>query len=155
MQFESRSNAKHTTHHRIDPGLRFVRVERIQLNQSRMQDALKNFFTQPLVIGICIGLIVAIALWVRSIIRIRTFQTEARARQNALQAEITKLQQHLHTQMEIQAKGNESIRQEVADLKTVNANLSQTSRKPSEHSSKSPDAARSAHCTSTKRPFVS
>ncbi len=91
-----------------------------------MQEALKTFFTQPLVMGICIGLVIALAVWIRSLLKTMELKSAARAKEDRLQAEIGKLQNHLHTQMEIQAKGNEGIKQEVTDLKAVNANLTQT-----------------------------
>ncbi|MFT5623146.1 MAG: hypothetical protein ACI9FZ_001076, partial [Bacteroidia bacterium] len=30
-----------------------------------MEDALKNLFSQPIVIGICIGLAIALLVWIR------------------------------------------------------------------------------------------
>lgn len=91
-----------------------------------MQDTLKTFFTQPLVLGMCIGLIVALAIWFRSIAKTMQLKSAARAKEDRFQSEIDSLQKHLHTQMEIQAKGNEGVKQEVAELKKENANLTQT-----------------------------
>jgi hypothetical protein len=91
-----------------------------------MQDALKNLFSQPIVIGLCIGLIIALLIWIRAWFKALSQKSEAAARMDKLQDEITSLQKHLHTQMEINTRGNEAIKQELAKEKEINLNLNQT-----------------------------
>ena len=91
-----------------------------------MQEALINFFTQPLVIGMCIGLSIALAIWIRGVAKAMELKSAAAAKEDRFQSEIEHLQKHLHTQMEITAKGNRSIQEELEKAKEVNANLSQT-----------------------------
>ncbi|MFQ3224641.1 MAG: hypothetical protein ACI8Z5_000892 [Lentimonas sp.] len=91
-----------------------------------MPEALKNLFTQPIVIGICIGLIIALIVWIRAWFKALAQKSDAAARMDKSKDEITSLQKHLHTQMEINTKGNESIKQELAAQKETNLNLTQT-----------------------------
>ncbi|MFT6236088.1 MAG: hypothetical protein ACJAU9_001174, partial [Lentimonas sp.] len=74
-----------------------------------MEDALKNLFSQPIVIGICIGLVIALLVWIRAGIKALTQKSDAAARRDKLEGEIASLQKHLHTQMEINNKGNEAL----------------------------------------------
>lgn len=91
-----------------------------------MQESLINFFTQPMVIGICIGLVIAIAIWIRSASKVMELKSAGAAKEDRFKSEIEHLQKHLHTQMEITAKGNRSVLEELEKAKEINANLSQT-----------------------------
>jgi uncharacterized protein YceH (UPF0502 family) len=90
-----------------------------------MEDALKNLFSQPIVIGICIGLVIALLVWIRAGIKALSQKSDAAARRDKLKDEIANLQKHLHTQMEINTKGNESLKQALATQKETNQNLTQ------------------------------
>lgn len=91
-----------------------------------MQETLINIFTHPMVIGLCIGLVIALYVWFRSIGKAREARRAAAARADELRAQIETLKTHLHTQMEITAKGNESLKDEMVALQQTNQNLSQT-----------------------------
>ncbi|MGJ8652959.1 MAG: hypothetical protein ACSHX8_06765 [Opitutaceae bacterium] len=90
-----------------------------------MKEALINFFTQPLVIGICIGLAGALVVWIRGILNTRELKSAAAAKEDRFNAELEHLQKHLHTQMEITAKGNSSINDELKAAKDTIDNLQQ------------------------------
>jgi len=91
-----------------------------------MEDTLRNLLTHPITIGLLVGLAVAVAVWVRGAMKVSSARSEGLGKIRALEAEIRKLQQHLHTQMEITAKGNEGVRDEITELKRQNLNLSST-----------------------------
>ncbi len=91
-----------------------------------MEDTIINFFSQPVVIGFGIGLVVALYVWLRAIGKLRTERSAAVAREDQLRAQTETLKAHLHTQMEITAKGNEALKEEVVALQKTNQNLSQT-----------------------------
>jgi gas vesicle protein len=91
-----------------------------------MKEMLTNIFTHPLVIGLCIGLIAALIIWLRSLGKLRQERSAAATQARALKDQIETLKQHLHTQMEITAKGNESLKEELVALQQTNQNLSQT-----------------------------
>lgn len=91
-----------------------------------MKEALINFFTQPLVIGIYIGLAVALVVWVRGVLKARELKSAAAAKEDRFNTELEHLQKHLHTQMEITAKGNSSINDELKAAKETIDNLQQT-----------------------------
>ena len=91
-----------------------------------MQEALKNLFSQPIVIGLCIGLVIALIVWIRAWFKELAQKSDAAARMDKLQGEISELKRHLHTQMEISTKGNESLKQELEALKETNQNLKDT-----------------------------
>jgi hypothetical protein len=71
-----------------------------------------DFLTQPFVLGLLLGLAaaayVALAGW---------------SRRRALATELKTLQGHLHTQLTINAQGNQATQQELAALKQQNENL--------------------------------
>ncbi len=90
-----------------------------------MEDALIEFFTQPMVIGFCIGLMVAMYIWLRCLGKLRHLRLESKARADKLQDQIETLKRHLHTQMEIDAKGHEALKAEMAEQQKINQNLSQ------------------------------
>jgi len=91
-----------------------------------MKDALIEFFSHPFTIGLCIGLVVALSLWLRGLGRLRAARSEAKAREDQLRAQTETLKAHLHTQMEITAKGNASLKDELVAQQKTNQNLSQT-----------------------------
>jgi len=91
-----------------------------------MKDALINLFSQPIVIGLSLGLTVALIVFIRGTYKRIALKSQADAKQRELRAEIENLRKHLHTQMEITSKGNEAVQQEVIELKKINNNLSLT-----------------------------
>lgn len=91
-----------------------------------MKETLIDIFSKPLVIGLCIGLAVALYVWLRSIAQTRSQRKAALASENGLRDEIASLKRHLHTQMEITAKGNDAQKEEIIALQQTNQNLSQT-----------------------------
>jgi hypothetical protein len=91
-----------------------------------MEETLINIFSQPIVIGFGIGLIVALYIWLRAIGQSKAERSAAAAREDQLRAQTETLKAHLHTQMEITAKGNESLKDELVALQQTNQNLSQT-----------------------------
>jgi len=91
-----------------------------------MQETLINVFTHPLVIGLCLGLVFALYVSLRSIGKAREARLAAAARMDELRTEIETLKAHLHTQMEITAKGNQSLKDEMVASQQTNQNLSQT-----------------------------
>jgi hypothetical protein len=62
--------------------------------------------------GLLLGLLVAIVLWVRSMLKIRQ-----------LSADIKKLREHLHTKLEIDSADNERRKSEMEKLKAERDNL--------------------------------
>ena len=91
-----------------------------------MQEALTNLFTQPIVIGLCIGLVITLLIWLRGCLKAREIKLDGAARLDKANDEITHLRKHLHTQMEISTKGNESLKKELEALKETNQNLKDT-----------------------------
>jgi len=91
-----------------------------------MADALKQFFSQPIVIGLSIGLVVTLIVWIRSLLKSQAIKTAASREAFKLKGEIENLRRHIQTQMEINAKGNEALWRELKELKEINGNLSQT-----------------------------
>ena len=64
-----------------------------------MEETLINIFTHPLVIGLCIGLVVAMVIWLRSLGKLRVERSATAAQADRLQDQIETLKRHLHTQM--------------------------------------------------------
>ncbi|XOF35085.1 MAG: hypothetical protein ACL93V_07305 [Candidatus Electrothrix sp. YB6] len=62
--------------------------------------------------GLIIGLLIALILWVRSLIKVR-----------GLYADIKKLREHLHTKFEIESADNERRKQEMTQLRQERDNL--------------------------------
>ena len=91
-----------------------------------MEETLTNLFTQPIMIGICIGLVIALLVWIRAWFKALAQKSDAAARMDKLNDEIASLQKHLHTQMEISTKGNESIKEDLATQQATNQNLKDT-----------------------------
>ncbi len=88
-----------------------------------MKENILTFLSQPLVIGLLIGLCIAIIIWIRGIVKANSLDAEHAEKVRGLRAETSILQKHLHTQMQISAKGNEATLAEVEELKKQNDNL--------------------------------
>ena len=71
-----------------------------------------ELLTHPFSIGLGVGLLVAAALWFNGW-----------AKRRSLVAEVKRLREHLHTQMEINSRGNEDTRKTLDALKEQNENL--------------------------------
>jgi len=71
-----------------------------------------EYLTHPFTIGLGIGLVVAVIVYFRGIMQ----------RRSVVKGNQT-LREHLQTQMEINAKGNESMRKELEDIRKQNENL--------------------------------
>jgi hypothetical protein len=99
-----------------------------------MTDLLMEFLSKPLVIGLMIGLALALALWLRGSTKLARNEAQADEKARNLQVEIERLKQHLHTQMEITAKGNEGIRSELhertKEVENLKATLNALQSKP-------------------------
>ncbi|MDQ8195960.1 hypothetical protein QEH59_16110 [Coraliomargarita sp. SDUM461004] len=91
-----------------------------------MEETLLKFFTHPLVIGLSTGLIIAMIVWFRSLGKLRNERAATATKIHQLNGQIEILKGHLHTQMEITAKGNESLKEELVAMQQTNRNLSQT-----------------------------
>jgi hypothetical protein len=70
------------------------------------------WLTHPFVLGLGLGLILTVYLWIQGILKRRS-----------LVKELANLKDHLHTHMEISAKGNESSKSELETLKKQTENL--------------------------------
>jgi hypothetical protein len=90
-----------------------------------MVDAIKKLFSQPIEIEICIGMAIALLVWIRAGIKALAKKSAAAARRVKLKDEIASLQKHLHTQMEINNKGNQALRQTLASLQETSQRLTQ------------------------------
>ena len=71
-----------------------------------------EYLKHPFTVGLGVGLLVAITVWITGWWKRRPLVQEAR-----------RLRDHLHTQMEISARGNETIRKELEELRRHNENL--------------------------------
>jgi len=73
---------------------------------------MESIFLHPFALGLYLGLIVGFVLWFKQWLTTRTFKNDNNV-----------LRQHLHTQMEINATGNSSVRDELNNLCKQNENL--------------------------------
>lgn len=71
-----------------------------------------ELLTHPFSIGLGTGLILALVIWINGILKRRSLVKEIRS-----------LKEHLHTQMGINARGNESTMQELEELRKQTENL--------------------------------
>ncbi len=71
-----------------------------------------SILSNPFLRGLIIGLLIAIALWIRSVFKIRL-----------LSADIKKLREHLHTKLEIDSADNERRKNEAEQLRAERDNL--------------------------------
>ena len=66
----------------------------------------------PFTIGLIVGLVVTLVVWIKGLLERQSFNRETK-----------RLKEHLHTQMEINAKGNERNENELETLRKQNENL--------------------------------
>ena len=77
-----------------------------------MSDFLRQLAGSPFVWGLAVGLFFVLLTWYLNL-----------AKRSELSREVNKLREHLHTQMEITAKGSHSLKQETELLRQQNENL--------------------------------
>ena len=82
-------------------------------------DTLIAVVSHPFVWGLSLGLLIALFVLIQAMSRGR----ELRERIRESSFEVSKLRSHLHTQMEILAKGNESMKAELEEARKLNENL--------------------------------
>jgi hypothetical protein len=93
-------------------------------------ELLKEFFSQPFVLGLMVGLLPAALAWKA------TFSTKLLAKKERQrdEKEIAELKAHLQTQLKINASGNESLQKELEQLRsqneTLRINLAAAQQKP-------------------------
>lgn len=85
-----------------------------------------DFFSEPFVIGLTIGLIVALIVRLRALARAREARIDAQGKLDQLKDQVATLKTHLQTQMEITAKGSESLKDEITAQQKTNQNLNET-----------------------------
>ncbi len=73
---------------------------------------LASIWSNPFLRGLCIGLLVAVILWVRSLLKVRQLNTD-----------IKKLKEHLHTKLELDASDNERRKTDMEKLTQERDNL--------------------------------
>ena len=88
-----------------------------------MTEFLQSPFAHGLLTGLGFGVVAVIWTIAKNWWVHRDRRKEMEARLAAVNTEIEKLRQHLQTQMEITAKGNEERKKENDDLRTQNENL--------------------------------
>ena len=81
-------------------------------NGNKLFAHMEELLTNPFTIGLGIGLVLAVLTWV-----------SAAWNQRKLRREIRDLQKHLNMQMNVTAKGQESLQKELESLKKENENL--------------------------------
>lgn len=81
-----------------------------------------NFFW-GLGTGFAIGLLLTLWVAIAGLLRRRDLRNEMGKRLGAVRTELDKLRQHLHTQMEISARGAEEQKTRLRDLEKQNENL--------------------------------
>jgi len=74
---------------------------------------------QPFVWGLCIGLVLALIAWKSGLSARMRLSKDVRRLEN----ELRELQSHLNTQLKINAQGNQSLQDELEDLRRQNENL--------------------------------
>ncbi|MFY9398214.1 MAG: hypothetical protein WAR22_07630 [Desulfomonilia bacterium] len=82
-----------------------------------MMEVVDFFGRHPLVLGLAIGFIAVLLVWVRGLLR-----------QRALKRELAKLKESLYTKMQIDAKGQTTLQGELEQLRQANENLRITIR---------------------------
>lgn len=80
-------------------------------------------FFLGLVIGLGLGLVVAVWVWISAFLRRAGQRKETASRLQAVSDDLDRLRQHLHTQMEITAKGSEETKAKLEELRIQNENL--------------------------------
>ena len=88
-----------------------------------MLDYFNTPFFWGLLTGLAIGLLAVAWIGIGSMLRRKHQLKETGTRLAAVHAEVETLRQHLHTQLQITAKGTEQQQQQLATLKVENENL--------------------------------
>lgn len=93
-------------------------------------DSLQQLATEPLVIGIVLGLIPAAFAWKNGIV----LRLQAKKLRQQHEKELSELRQHLHTQLTIHASGQDAMVKEMESLRaqneTLRINLAAAQQKP-------------------------
>jgi hypothetical protein len=71
-----------------------------------------EYLKHPFTLGLGVGLLVAVLAWISGWLKRRPLAREVR-----------RLREHLHTQLEISARGNETMRKELEEFRRLNENL--------------------------------
>jgi TolA-binding protein len=88
-----------------------------------MLEILQSPFMRGQLTGLAVGLLAVLWITTRNWWSHRQRRKEMDARLAAVHDEVEKLRQHLHTQMEVTAKGNEEQKKQLEDLRLQNENL--------------------------------
>ena len=89
----------------------------------RMPEFLNDRFFLGFGIGLGAGLVLMAWVWVASLIRRAGQRKEAAARLKIVTDDLDRLRQHLHTQMEITAQGQDKLKAHLEQLRSQNENL--------------------------------
>ena len=89
-------------------------------------DIIVQLLQKPITIGLLIGLIVASAVWLRYVSRLNAAKKAHRAEVQQLHSKVARLEMHIRTQMELNADGNNAVKEELEALKKQNENLRTT-----------------------------
>ncbi|MFW6045059.1 MAG: hypothetical protein ACOCR1_04870 [Planctomycetota bacterium] len=88
-----------------------------------MRALFNNIMQHPvlsMLFGVFIGLAIGLAI---GLVKAFKMRVEYRSRERKLNEEIANLREHIHRQMEINARGNSSLEEELEDLRQKNENL--------------------------------
>ncbi|MFM7180670.1 MAG: hypothetical protein ACKO2G_04305 [Verrucomicrobiales bacterium] len=88
-----------------------------------MLEFLQSPFMRGQLTGLAVGLVAVLWITTRNWWARRERRKEMDARLAAVHVEVEKLRQHLQTQMEITAKGNEEQKKQLDEMRTQNENL--------------------------------
>ena len=88
-----------------------------------MYDFINAPFPQGFLAGLLVGILLAGWTWASAWMKRREMRKELGARLSAVHSEMDTLRQHLHTQMQITAKGTEDQQKQLAELRAQNENL--------------------------------
>lgn len=95
-----------------------------------MTDSLQQLATEPLVIGIALGLIPAAFAWKNGIV----LRLQAKKLRQQHEKELSELRKHLHNQLTINASGQDAMVKEMESLRsqneTLRIHLATTQQKP-------------------------
>jgi len=93
-------------------------------------DFFKELFAGGFTTGLCIGLALVFFTWKSSL----AAKLQVKKENKRIQSEMRDLEQHLNTQLKINASGNEAVQKQLEDLKvqneTLRVNLSALQNKP-------------------------
>ncbi len=79
----------------------------------------KEFLTNPFTLGLALGLLIAFFTWKSGFAAKRNIKKENKR----LQGEHNELQQHLNTQLKVNAEGNDTLQKKLEELREQNENL--------------------------------